>query len=175
MLNLKNHYNNIIIYNLITNFNYNNTFKIPKIEKITLNIGLKNSNIEKKKIILLILLLKLITNQNPLLTKSKKNKIIYKIRKGSITGCKITLRKNNLYLFLEKIILFIMPFIIKNIKLKNENILNFKIQNILNFFELEKEFLIFQDCPHINATIHVNSNNKNMTNFLLNNYKLIKN
>ena len=46
---LQNHYNHIIIYDLITKLNFNNIFKIPVINKIILNIGLKKSNTEKKK------------------------------------------------------------------------------------------------------------------------------
>ena len=48
--NLKNHYKNIISYDLLTKLNFQNLFEITKITKICLNIGFKNSNIEKKKI-----------------------------------------------------------------------------------------------------------------------------
>lgn len=158
---IQKHYNHNINYDLITKLNLNNIFKIPKINKIILNIGLKNSNMEKKKMISIILLLRLIINQQVLNTKSKKNNIIFKIKKGDIIGCKITLRKNNMYYFLEKLIIFILPNI-KNFKgisinKKNKNILNFKILNILNFFELEKEFLKFQNLPSIDINLHTNS------------------
>lgn len=174
MYNLKKQYSNIIIYNLINNINYKNIFQIPNINKITLNIGLKNSNIEKKKIISIIILLKLITNQAVLLTKSKKNKIILKIKKGNIVGCKITLRKNNLYNFLEKLIIFIFPnlkkFKIENIK--NNTIFNFQIKNILQFFELEKEFIKFQNIPPIDISIQIkNIFLKKQLLLLLNYYK----
>ena len=82
--NLQNHYKNITIYNLLTKLNFKNIFEIPKITKICLNIGFKDVNIEKKKLINIILLLKLITNQKPLITKSKKNDIFLKIKKNSI-------------------------------------------------------------------------------------------
>lgn len=49
MNHLQNHYNHIITYDLINKLNFNNIFTIPKINKIILNIGLKNSNMEKKK------------------------------------------------------------------------------------------------------------------------------
>ena len=96
--NLQNHYKNIIVYNFLSKLNLQNIFEIPKITKICLNIGFKDSNIEKKKLINIILLLKLITNQKPLITKSKKNDIFLKIKKNSIIGCKITLRKK-IFLF----------------------------------------------------------------------------
>jgi large subunit ribosomal protein L5 len=173
---IKNHYNHNINYDLITKLNLNNIFKIPKINKIVLNIGLKNSNVEKKKMISIILLLKLIMNQQVLNTKSKKNNIIFKIKKGDIMGCKITLRKKNIYIFLEKLIIFILPNI-KDFKgflinKKNINVLNFRISNFLNFFELEKEFLKFQNLPSIDVNIHTNIISKNYLIVLLNQFNI---
>ena len=113
-----------------------------------------------------MVLLKLITNQEPITTKSKKNNIFLKIKKGSIIGCKITLRNKQKFIFLEKLLIFILP----NIKqipfnLKEKEILNFQIQNILNFFELETEFLKFKNIPPIDISIHTNSK-KNQELFL---------
>lgn len=176
MNHIKKHYNHIIVYDLINKFNFNNIFKIPIINKIILNIGLKNSNMEKKKMISIILLLRLIINQQILNTKSKKNNIIFKIKKGDIMGCKVTLRKQNLYFFLEKLIIFIIPNIkdFKGIILnkKSSNILNLKIKNILNFFELEKEFLKFQNLPSIDINIHTTSKSFNHLFVLLNQFNI---
>ena len=171
--NLQNHYKNIILYNFLSKLNLQNIFEIPKITKICLNIGFKDSNIEKKKLINIILFLKLITNQKPLITKSKKNIIFLKIKKNSIIGCKITLRKKNIFFFLEKVLIFILPNLTKiKINFKNQNIFNFKIKNILYFFELKNEFLKFKDIPAIDVSIHTNvKNNKEL--FLLLNYFFI--
>ena len=76
MNNIQKHFYHIINYDLINKLNLKNIFKIPIIDKIILNIGLKNSNMEKKKMILIILLLRLIINQQILTTKSKKNNIM---------------------------------------------------------------------------------------------------
>nr|YP_010508045.1 ribosomal protein L5 [Phytophthora clandestina]UXG56371.1 ribosomal protein L5 [Phytophthora clandestina] len=173
--NLQNHYQNITIYDLLTKLNFKNIFEIPKINKICLNIGFKNANIEKKKLINIILLLKLITNQKPLITKSKKNNIFLKIKKNSIIGCKITLRKNNIFFFLEKILFFILPNLTKiNFNFLNKNIFNFQIQNVLYFFELKTEFLKFKDIPPIDVSIHTNSKNNNELFLLLNSFLIIK-
>jgi len=174
--NLKNHYQNIIIYDLITKLHFKNVFESPQINKICLNIGFKNANIEKKKLINIILLLKLITNQKPIITKSKKNNIFLKIKKNSIIGCKITLRKKKIDIFLEKFIIFILPNIdMINFNLKNKKILNFQIKNVLNFFELKAEFLKFKDIiPSIDISIHTNSKNNNELFLLLNSFFLIK-
>lgn len=171
--NLQNHYKNITIYNLITKLNFKNIFEIPKITKICLNIGFQDANINKKKLINIILLLKLITNQKPLITKSKKNIIFLKIKKNSIIGCKITLQKKNIFNFLEKILIFISPNFIK-INLKNKNIFNFQIKNILDFFELKTEFLKFKTIPPIDVSIHTNVNNTNDLFLLLNSLFILK-
>jgi len=167
--NIKNYYQNIITYDLLTKYNFKNIFQIPKITKICLNIGFKNANIEKKKLINILVLLKLITNQKPIATQSKKNNIFLKIKKNSIIGCKVTLRKKNIFIFLEKLIIFIIPNLNNNIKFnfENKNILNFQIKNILNFFELRREFLKFKEIPSIDVSIHTNSkNNKELFNLL---------
>lgn len=173
--NLQNHYQNVTIYDLITKLTYKNIFEIPQITKICLNIGFKDANLEKKKLINIILLLKLITNQKPIITKSKKNNIFLKIKKNSIIGCKITLRKKNIYFFLEKLLIFILPNL-NNIKfnLINKNILNFQISNILYFFELKTEFLKFKNIPPIDISIHTNVKTNKELFLLLNSLFLIK-
>lgn len=175
--NLKNHYKNVISYDLLTKIHFKNVFEILKITKIYLNVGFKNSNIEKKKLINILVFLKLITNQTPQPTLSKKNNVFLKIKKNSVIGCKLTLQKENLFLFLEKLIIFIIPFLKKNIKfnLNNKNILNFRIKNILDFLELKREFFKFKDIPPIDISIHTNSKNNQELLIFLNSLFLIKN
>nr|YP_010393989.1 ribosomal protein L5 [Hyaloperonospora arabidopsidis]DAZ87997.1 TPA_asm: ribosomal protein L5 [Hyaloperonospora arabidopsidis] len=172
--NLQKYYQNVTTYDLLTKLNFKNIFEIIKITKICLNIGFKDANIEKKKLINIILLLKLITNQKPLLTKSKKNIIFLKIKKNSIIGCKVTLQKRNMFIFLEKLIIFILPnFNQFKVNLKDKNILNFQILNILDIFELKTEFFKFKNIPPIDVSIHTNSTNKNKVFLLLNSLFII--
>lgn len=175
--NLKNHYKNVISYDLLTKIPLKNIFEIPKITKICLNIGFKNANTEKKKLINILVFLKLITNQKPIPTQSKKNNIFLKIKKNSIIGCKVTLKKQNIYFFLEKLIIFIIPVLTENIKfnLKNKNIFNFQIKNILDFFEFKREFFKFKDIPPIDISIHTNLKNNKELLIFLNYLFLIKN
>lgn len=175
--NLKNHYKNVISYDLLTKIPLKNIFEIPKITKICLNIGFKNANTEKKKLINILVFLKLITNQKPIPTQSKKSNIFLKIKKNSIIGCKVTLKKQNIYFFLEKLIIFIIPVLTENIKfnLKNKNIFNFQIKNILDFFEFKKEFFKFKDIPPIDISIHTNLKNNKELLIFLNYLFLIKN
>jgi large subunit ribosomal protein L5 len=174
--NIKKHYKHVISYDLLTKARYKNIFQLPKITKISLNVGFKKANIEKKKLINIIVLLKLITNQKPIITQSKKNNILLKIKKNSIIGCKITLRKKNIFSFLEKLIIFIIPNLNQKIKfnLKNKNILNFQIQNILNFFELRREFLKFREIPSLDVSIHTNINKNQELFIFLNSLFIIK-
>nr|YP_010118014.1 ribosomal protein L5 [Phytophthora fallax]QPN54064.1 ribosomal protein L5 [Phytophthora fallax] len=173
--NLQNHYQNVTIYDLITKLTYKNIFEIPQITKICLNIGFKDANFEKKKLINIILLLKLITNQKPNITKSKKNNIFLKIKKNSIIGCKITLRKKNIFFFLEKLLIFVLPNSENiNFNLENKNILNFQISNILYFFELKTEFLKFRNIPSIDVSIHTNVKINQELFLLLNSIFIIK-
>jgi large subunit ribosomal protein L5 len=173
--NLKNHYQNVITYDLLTKYPIKNIFEITKITKICLNLGFKNANLEKKKLINIMVLLKLITNQKPIVTKSKKNNIFLKIKKNSIIGCKITLRKKNIDFFLEKLLIFIIPNLNQNIKfnIKNKNIINFQIKNVLNFLELRKEFIKFKEMPSIDVSVHTNSKNNQELFNLLNAYFII--
>ena len=169
-MNLKNYYNSLIIYDLISKLNIKNIYTIPKITKIYLNIDFsKKSLIEKKRIIKIILFLNLITNQQPFLTKKQKNNIFLKVKKNSIIGCKITLRKEYIYLFLEKIIFYILPNL-KKIKfnmIKINNIFNFKIKNLLNFFEFKNEFFQFKDLSFFSLNVSIQTNSKNNSHLFL--------
>lgn len=163
MNRFKEHYFNIILYDLITKFNYKNIFEIPKINKINLNIGMKHFNSNVKKISSILLLLELITGQNSIYTLSKKNKLVLKIKKGDIIGCKLTLRGIYIYFFLEKLLTVVFPVDkeFKGIFLteKNSNIISFKIKNILNFVEIKKEFLRFKNISHVDVAIQTNCKN----------------
>jgi large subunit ribosomal protein L5 len=91
--------------NFLTKFNIINTLSKRNINKISLNFGFKEIKFDKKKMILFFMILELITNQKCVLTSSKKNLIYMRIKKGSITGCKITLRNENLYNFIDNLLL----------------------------------------------------------------------
>ena len=91
----------IIKHDLINKFNYTNIQKIPKIQKLTLNFGCKNFNIQKFATTLLAL--EIIASKKGGLTIAKKANILLKIQKGQPAGCKVTLRKKDIHSFLNKI------------------------------------------------------------------------
>lgn len=172
--NLQNYYKNVILYNLLSKLHFKNIFEITKITKMCLNIGFKNANIDKKNLINLILLVKLILNQKPVITRSRKTDLFLKIKKNSIVGCKVTLRKIKIFNLIEKLLLFILPNE-KTIVLSstNINVLNFQIKNVLNFFELKTEFVRFKKIPPIDISIHTNSKDNDELFVLLNEFLLL--
>jgi len=153
---IKNYYENIILYDFLLKNKVKNIFQLVKIKKICINISFKNNILKKEILINIILFLKLISNQKSKVIKAKKNNIFLIIKKNSIIGCTLILRKKNIYSFLEKIIFFISPKKIR--KLKNKTIINFKINNYFDFLEIKKEFIKFQKIPKINISIHTNNN-----------------
>lgn len=172
MNRFKNHFENIVCYDLIHKYNYTNYYQIPHIKKISISLSSTSLALEQKKIIFFLSALELISNQTASITFSKKNKIHLKIKKGTITGCKLILNKKNSYLFLENLILFILPNIKEfdgfSINNKIPNVLTFSINNLLDFLELQNEFLIYSKIPSILINIHLKSNNIQESKFLLN-------
>lgn len=173
-LSLNNYYQNIIVYDLITKLNIQNIHNIPKITKIHLNINLKTKT-KKKELLNTLLFFNLLTNQIPFLIKSKKKLVIIKIKKNSIIGFKITLYQKNIYIFLEKILFFILPNIKKKkiYFLKNKETFNFKISNLFNFSEFKNEFFKFKEIFYLSLFVSININNceyKNNLYTLLNSF-----
>ena len=83
--------------------------QVPKIEKITLNVGLGNAKENKKALQAALDELMLITGQKPVITKAKKDVSNFKVRKGFPVGCKVTLRKDYMYEFLERLCAVALP------------------------------------------------------------------
>ena len=106
---LKKFYNDEIIVKLKTLFNYSNIMEVPKIQFISLNIGLGDAKNNSKGLESALQELTLITGQKPVITKAKKDISNFKIRKGWPVGCKVTLRSNMMYEFLERLISIALP------------------------------------------------------------------
>ncbi len=134
--------------NFLTKFNIINNLSQKNFNKISLNFGFKDIKFDKKKMILFFMVLELITNQKCILTSSKKNLIYLRIKKGSITGCKITLRKNNLYNFIDNLILALprsdvfKGFYWNQSTLKKQYF-STKLDDLFIFHSLETEWIAF--------------------------------
>ena len=109
MTNLKEKYVNEIVPELKKELRYGNIMQVPKVEKITLNMGVGESITDKKAIEKAQTDLESITGQRPLVTKAKKSIATYKVREGFPIGCKVTLRKSRMYDFLDRLVNIALP------------------------------------------------------------------
>jgi large subunit ribosomal protein L5 len=96
---------------LTKKFNYKNVMMVPKIEKIVLNIGLGRAIQDKKKLDNAVKELTAIAGQKAIKTKAKKSIASFKLREGMEIGCKVTLRGNRMYEFLDRLINISLPSI----------------------------------------------------------------
>ncbi len=109
MNRLKAKYNDEIIPSLREKFNYSNIMEIPKLEKIVVNMGVGDATTNSKLLDAAVADLEIITGQKPVITKSKKAIAGFKLREGQGIGCKVTLRGDNMYNFLDKLISITLP------------------------------------------------------------------
>ena len=102
-------YDDKIVKAMTEKFGYKNAMEIPKIEKITLNMGVGDAVQDKKKVELAASEMELIAGQKPVITKAKKSIAGFKLREGMPIGCKVTLRRERMYEFLDRLITIAMP------------------------------------------------------------------
>lgn len=109
MSRLRNYYKNYVLNDLMKIFQYRSIMQVPKIKKITVNMGIGQSVINKKVLERSVEDLIAITGQKPILTKAKKSIASFKIRQGQPIGCKVTLRGVRMWEFLERLISIAIP------------------------------------------------------------------
>ena len=109
MNSLKELYNKTIKPELMKKFNYSSVMAIPKLEKIVVNIGVGDGSHDEKMIEAAVKDLETITGQHPVVTKAKKSIAGFKLREGQTIGTKVTLRGENMYIFMEKLISVALP------------------------------------------------------------------
>eukprot|EP01047_Picozoa_sp_COSAG01_P000079 COSAG01_NODE_1_length_100484_cov_170.446142_79_plen_182_part_00 len=102
--NLKDRYINKVIPTLIDKLEIKNIMAIPKICKVVINRGIGESTVNSAVIELTVNQLIKLTGQKPILRKSKKSISNFKLREGQVIGCKVTLRRQKMYDFLDKFI-----------------------------------------------------------------------
>jgi len=106
---LKKKYRDEIIKYMMKEFKYKNVMQVPKLEKIVLNMGMGEA-IENKKILETgVEEMGLISGQKPVKIKAKKSVAAFKVRKGMEVGCKVTLRRERMYEFLDRFINIALP------------------------------------------------------------------
>jgi large subunit ribosomal protein L5 len=109
MNRLQEKYNNLVKPELINQFNYSSTMQIPRLEKIVVNMGVGDAVSNSKVLDDAVAELQAITGQKPVITKAKKSIASFKLREGMPIGCKVTLRGERMYEFLDKLISISLP------------------------------------------------------------------
>ena len=109
MARLKKYYQTELRDELKNKLGLKNVFEVPKITKIVVNMGVGEAASDSKKIESATTDLTTITGQKPMVTKAKKSIAGFKLRKGVNIGCKVTLRKDRMYEFLDRLIYIALP------------------------------------------------------------------
>lgn len=109
MVKLYDYYKDEVVSKLMNQFDYNSIMQVPRIKKITLNMGVGEATLDKKLLNNAIADLTAISGQKPLVTKARKSIASFKIRQGYPIGCKVTLRGNRMWDFFDRLISIAVP------------------------------------------------------------------
>ena len=109
MARLKDYYSKTVVPALVKEFNYKNPMQVPKIEKIVINMGLGEAISNVKIIDGAVQEMAAITGQKPIINKAKKSIATFKLRQGMPIGCSVTLRKNTMYEFFDRLVNAALP------------------------------------------------------------------
>ena len=106
---LKEHYDKVVQPALMKEFGYANTLAAPRLEKIVINMGVGEAVQDTKKVDAAAKELTAIAGQRPVITRAKKSIATYKVRENMPLGCKVTLRKDRMYEFLDRLVNIALP------------------------------------------------------------------
>ena len=106
---LRTHYEQVVRPQLQQQFNYKNPMQIPRLTKIVINMGVGKGEQEPKQLENAVRDLALISGQKPVVTTAKKAISNFRLRQGHRIGCKVTLRGDRMYIFMEKLINVVLP------------------------------------------------------------------
>ena len=109
MARMRDMYDNVVKPALIQEFAYKNVMQIPKLEKIVINMGVGEGSQDRKKMEAAVADMTLISGQKPVITKARKSIAAFKVREGMTVGCKVTLRSERMYEFLDRLINIALP------------------------------------------------------------------
>ena len=109
MNRLKEKYLNEVVPRLMNKYNYKSVVEAPKLEKIVINMGVGDATSNSKLLDAAVADLAKISGQKPVVTKARKSIAGFKVREGQSIGCKVTLRGENMYNFMDKLISIALP------------------------------------------------------------------
>lgn len=106
---LKQHYNDVVRAGMMEKFKYDNVMEIPRLEKVVLNMGCGDAVSNPKVMVNAVKEMTAIAGQKPVITKARKSISNFKLREGVKLGCKVTLRRNQMWFFLDKLFHIVLP------------------------------------------------------------------
>ncbi|WP_207484540.1 50S ribosomal protein L5 [Arenibaculum pallidiluteum] len=106
---LKEHYDTVVKARLRSEFGYKNDMEVPRLEKIVINMGVGEATSDGKKVTSAVNELAAITGQKPVVTRARKSIAQFKLREGMPIGCKVTLRRDRMYEFLDRLVTIALP------------------------------------------------------------------
>lgn len=106
---LKRHYDDVVRAQLVEEFGYKNPMAVPSIEKIVLNMGVGEAVADSKKATTAAAELAKIAGQKPVITKARTSIATFKLREGQSVGCKVTLRRQRMYDFIDRLVTIALP------------------------------------------------------------------
>ena len=109
MARMQTQYRDSVVKNLMKEFGYKSLLQVPRIEKITLNMGVGEAVADKKVMDNAVADMQKIAGQKPLVTKTRKPNASFKLREGMPIGCKVTLRGTRMYEFLDRLVTIAIP------------------------------------------------------------------
>ena len=109
MARLRQHYRDLVVGELVERFGYSSVMQVPRLRKITLNMGVGEGASDRKALESAVADLTLISGQKPIVTHARKSVAGFKIREGWPIGCKVTLRGERMYEFLDRLISVVIP------------------------------------------------------------------
>jgi len=106
---LRKQYDDVIRARLMKEFNYTNPMQVPRLDKIVINMGVGETTSDTKKIDAAVADMAAIAGQKPVITRAKKSIAGFKVRENMPLGCKVTLRRDRMYEFLDRLISIALP------------------------------------------------------------------
>ncbi len=109
MARLQEYYHKTVVPDLVKRFGYKSVMQVPRITKITLNMGVGEALVDKKVIDSAMADMEKISGQKPVVTRARKSVANFKVREGWVVGCKVTLRRAYMYELLDRLIQIAIP------------------------------------------------------------------
>ncbi len=106
---MQEYYESTVRAEMQEEFKYSNSMEVPRVTKIVLNMGVGEASLDRKKIDGAVADMERISGQKPVITKAKKSIAAFKLRDGMTVGAKVTLRRNHMYEFLDRLVNVALP------------------------------------------------------------------